>query len=99
MTIWRLRLACYIPRATNRHPEYVILIVFPLQQWTHERASMSRYTYTACLVTVYTHILQTWPLAGANIFIASQIQIMTVYKAALLNVLISSTNVEVETWY
>jgi len=25
-------------------------MAFPLQQWSHERASMSRYTYTACLV-------------------------------------------------
>jgi len=28
------------------------LISFPLQQWSHERPSMLRYTYTACLVFV-----------------------------------------------
>jgi hypothetical protein len=46
----RMRTACCIPKATNKHSEYVILIVFPLQQWLHERASMLRFTYIACLV-------------------------------------------------
>ena len=32
-TIWCLRIACWIPKATNTHSEYVILIAFPLQQW------------------------------------------------------------------
>ena len=32
--------------------QYIILIAFPLQQRFRERASMSRYTYIACLVTV-----------------------------------------------
>jgi len=31
--IWRLRIACWIPKATNTHSQYVILIAFPLQQW------------------------------------------------------------------
>jgi len=34
-TTWRMRIACWIPKATNTHSEYVILIVFPLQQWLH----------------------------------------------------------------
>ena len=49
MTIWRMRIACWIPKATNTHSQYVILITFPLQQWLHERASMLRYTHTVCL--------------------------------------------------
>jgi hypothetical protein len=40
MTIWRMRIACWIPKATHTHThththtntEYVILIAFPLQQ-------------------------------------------------------------------
>jgi hypothetical protein len=51
MTIWRLRIACWIPKATNTHSEYVILTALPLKQWLHERASMLRYTYIAWLVT------------------------------------------------
>jgi hypothetical protein len=47
MTIWRRRIACWIPKATNTDSEYVIFIAFPLQQWLHERASILCYTYTA----------------------------------------------------
>jgi hypothetical protein len=50
MTLWRMRNACLIPKATNAHSQYVILIAFPLQQLLHERASMLRHTYIACLV-------------------------------------------------
>jgi hypothetical protein len=50
-TIWRMRIACWIPKATSTHSEYVMLIAFPLQLWLHERASMLRYTYIACVVT------------------------------------------------
>jgi len=50
MTIWRTRMACWIPKATNTQTECVILSAFPLQQWLHERASVLRYTYFACVV-------------------------------------------------
>jgi hypothetical protein len=72
VTIWRIRVACWISRLyghmpkhtptrsdihmharTRKHAhtdQYVILIVFPQQQWFRERASMLRYTYIACLV-------------------------------------------------
>jgi len=40
MTIWRMRVACWVPKAINTHTGYVILIVFSPQQWSHERASM-----------------------------------------------------------
>jgi len=43
-TIWRMRIACWILKATNTHSQYVILIAFPLQQWLQERASLLRYT-------------------------------------------------------
>jgi hypothetical protein len=33
MTIWRMRTACWIPKATDTHSEYVILMAFPIQQW------------------------------------------------------------------
>jgi len=52
MTIWRMRIACWVTKATNIHSQYVILISFPLQQWLHERASLLRYTYIAFLVYV-----------------------------------------------
>jgi hypothetical protein len=36
MTILRMRIVCWVPKATNIHSEYVILIAFPLIQWFHE---------------------------------------------------------------
>ena len=45
MTIRRTHITCWIPKATNTHPKYVILIAFPLQQCLHERN-----TYIVCLV-------------------------------------------------
>jgi len=52
MIIWRMRIACWILKATHTHTHtrYVILFAFPLLQWLHERASMLRCTYFACLV-------------------------------------------------
>jgi len=37
-TIWRVRIACWITKATKTHPQYIILTAFPLQQLVHERA-------------------------------------------------------------
>jgi len=48
MTIWRMRIACWIPKAINPHTGCVILITFPYEQWLHERASLLRYTHIAC---------------------------------------------------
>jgi len=54
MAIRRMRIACWIMKATNTHSEYVILITFPLQQWLHESASILGYTDIACLVILYS---------------------------------------------
>ena len=47
-TIRRRGSECWIPKATNTHSEYVILIAFLRQQGLHERTSVLRYTYIAC---------------------------------------------------
>jgi len=49
MTIWRIRIACWIPKATNIHKDCVIHIAFPLQQRLHGRASMLCSTSFVCL--------------------------------------------------
>jgi len=49
MTTWGMRIARRITKATNTHTECIMLIAFPLQQWLHERASLLRNTYIACL--------------------------------------------------
>ena len=38
--IRRMRIACGLLRATDRHLEYLILVAFALQQWLYERASL-----------------------------------------------------------
>ena len=48
--VQRMRFACWIPKPTDTHSEYVILIVFPLQQWLGKRVSMLRNQCIACLV-------------------------------------------------
>jgi len=49
MTIWRIRIAFCIPRATGTISEYVIFIAYTLQKLLHERASLLRYAYSNCL--------------------------------------------------
>ena len=47
ITMWHMRIACWMRKATNTHSEYVILTAFPLQQWLHERVSVLRCMYIA----------------------------------------------------
>jgi hypothetical protein len=35
-----MRIACWTPKATDTHAQYVILTAFPWQHWLHERASI-----------------------------------------------------------
>jgi hypothetical protein len=49
--------ACCITKAADAHSEYAILIAFPRQQWLRERASILRYAYTACLVSLMLTML------------------------------------------
>jgi len=51
MTIWRMSIACWTPKAANTH-KYVTLTAFALQHSLHERASVLRYTYIACLASL-----------------------------------------------
>jgi len=44
MTIWHMRIACWITKATNTHSEYVIHIAFPQQQWLCECGSILGYS-------------------------------------------------------
>jgi len=66
MTIWRMRIACWIPKATNTHSQCVTLIDFPLQQWLHERAPMLRYTYIVCLESGTFSFHKVVPHASRN---------------------------------
>jgi hypothetical protein len=52
MTIWRMRIACWITKATDTstHTGSVIPIASPLQQWLQEQYSLLRYAYIVDLV-------------------------------------------------
>jgi hypothetical protein len=61
-TLGCTRIACWILKTTNTHPEYVIFIAFPLQQWLYVRASALRYLYIVFLAELnmtqgYGHII------------------------------------------
>ena len=40
MTIWRMRISCWVPKATNTYSENALLIDFPLQHLWHKISSM-----------------------------------------------------------
>jgi hypothetical protein len=58
----RMRVAYWLPKATNTHSEFVILTVFPLEELLQESGSLLRYRYIACRVTLHhlpTYLLLT----------------------------------------
>jgi hypothetical protein len=62
MIIWRMRIACWRPKATNAHTVCVILIAFPLQQWLRESPSLLRYAYIACLILLLGNCYNAYTL-------------------------------------
>ena len=65
MTTWQMRIACWIPKATNAHSHYVILIVFPLIKWLHKHTSILRYICIHCLpCCFYWHLYLSWQNLG-----------------------------------
>jgi len=60
MTIWRIRIACWIPKSTDTHSEYVMIVAFPLQEWLHEHASILRALPFLFLV----HLIKPFHLQG-----------------------------------
>jgi hypothetical protein len=60
MTIWCMRIACWIPKGKNTHSECEINIAFQMQQWLRERASILGYTCTAFSYLRYASITTLW---------------------------------------
>jgi hypothetical protein len=76
--VWCMRFACWIPKATDTHSEYVILIAFPTQQWLHKCASMLHSMNIAhlviakhapppqkkgCVLNIDSELLECWSLS------------------------------------
>ena len=53
MTIWGMRIAGWIPKATDTHSEFVILISFPLRQ--HLNITLYIYIYIYIYIHTHTH--------------------------------------------
>ena len=51
VTIWRIQIAYWVPKAKNTQSDYLMPPGFPLKQWLQERTSVLRYTHIAWLVT------------------------------------------------
>ena len=66
MTIWRMRIGCWAPKATNTHSNYVLLTAFPREQWFYARATMLRYTCIDCLVSYQVLFTSSAPLCLPN---------------------------------
>ena len=54
--IWHMGFTCWIPKATDTHSEYVILIAFPLQQLLRESPSVLR-LFISCISCLNTYIV------------------------------------------
>ena len=76
MAIWRIRISCWVPKATRTLSEYVIYIALPLQQWLHKSASMLRYYYFPQYlldnVVIITHSIEHYHFKEADSVSASQ---------------------------
>jgi uncharacterized protein with PQ loop repeat len=70
MAIWRMRIACWITKATDTHWEYQIHIVFLCQQRLRECASMVFYRYStlpvSCCHLFYRY--STLPVSCCHLF-------------------------------
>ena len=53
--IWRMRLACWIIKTTNKHTEYVTLTAFPREKWLRGGASLLR--LNACCLSFFSSFL------------------------------------------
>jgi hypothetical protein len=64
MTVRHMRIACWVPKATNTFAEYVIIIIFPLQQWQHESSSTLRYSTYVSFQDLINRFLNAFPKIG-----------------------------------
>jgi len=54
MTIWRMRFACWIPKGTNTHSEYVILVAF-FSVTVVVRKRLNVTLHVLCLCCLFLH--------------------------------------------
>ena len=65
-----MRFACCVPKATNTHSQYILLIDLSQQQWLHERASLLCHTFIACLVEI---IISLRDLIDIGVYVSTEL--------------------------
>ena len=104
--IRRRRIGCWITSATAKRSEFVILNIFPRQQWVRERVPMLRYTYMAWLLSstqqnpalpvqasIWVISPQTErPKCGADCTRSVRLRVTTFVHKGQLNTSLSSTH-------
>ena len=67
MTVWRMRIACWISRLKTPTVGICKNYAFPLQLWFHERASILRHTYIFFLAShLLSLFFDAWEQMSAN---------------------------------
>ena len=85
MTIQRMLIAYWIPKATDTHSKYVIFIAFPSQQWLQERVSMLR-LYLHCLsLLLFFSCLHYYILACHIILVLEHYALLATSSAEVMN--------------
>ena len=67
MTIWRMRIAFWIPKTANTQSQYVILGAYPLQQWLYEGASVLHYTSFIVIFVEHMKKDKAWRESGRKV--------------------------------
>jgi hypothetical protein len=74
--IWRMRISCLITKATNTHSDYETFIVFPLQQWLHERASVRKLPLLSSFKNTRRHNIPQFKLTLAVLGVKDVVQFL-----------------------
>ena len=77
-----MRFACWILKVTNTHSKYEVLIVFSLQQWLYERASISLLylQQIACLVHFVIKLYTCWSVQWRSSAGREEIKVRAVHR-------------------
>ena len=83
MTIWRMRIACWIPEATNTHSEYVTLIAFfTATAFTGTRLNVTLYVRRLSCYCCYRERLHELTTGGTQITVLYMCQYSTMYLSS-----------------
>jgi hypothetical protein len=98
MVILRMLIACWIPKATNTHSEYVILLAFPPQHRLKESTSVLRYTTLPVWLQSSKYISVSKLLPDVRVFTAMTVTCVISCDVAKCTLVQSGRNVQTWQW-